>query len=665
MRRVKITGLVVAMMLGCVPGIASAANPSPPFISKAADWLTSVNYYRAMAGLPGVSEDPNMTQGATNHSCYMLYNGITHDEVPGLPGYTASGDVAGNNSNVAVSSTTSTTNRSFVELWMTGPFHAIGILRPNLQTAGYGQCENSSTPQWHSGATLNVLQGLGSRQPLTAPILFPGNGTVTSLDRFIAESPSPLQFCGWTGSAGLPVVAMMPETFSGNPTATMSGPAGPVEVCVLSKYNTSSTAQAILEFDDAVVVVPRTILSAGTYTVSLSTSARNVTWSFSVDPAAADNTGPPPSASPSAVPSGWTAITPDRFVDTRQNIGASRLLAKTIKRIKLAGRLGLPTDAVGIAANFTVVNPDGPGHLIVWNCSSPMPDVSTLNFDRGEVVANFASTPLEAGGSICVYSLVGVELVIDINGYYSATSTGSFIPMTPLRVADSREGLGIVSRMRANTTVELPMPNVPNGATGVSLNVTSVNALQEGFITVFPCGTLPITSTVNPVPGRIRPNTSLTPLSQRGSICLYTLSEVDVVVDLLGYVVQGGSMRFTPSAPFRWLDTRLQYRPEMDGGTGGNLLKSGQVVTLQIAGQRNVPASAKAVSINITAVGGTTYGHLTVYPCGQRPPTSNVNHAPGAAVANGALVSLSSSGQLCLYTLVPVAAIIDVNGWWG
>ncbi len=120
---------------------AYAANPSPAFIPPTADWLTTVNYYRAMAGVGPVVEDPAMSDGAAKHSCYMLYNGISHDEVPGLTGYTPEGDVAGNSGNVAVSSVIDTSARSHVELWMTGPFHAIGVLRPNLVSTGFGKCD--------------------------------------------------------------------------------------------------------------------------------------------------------------------------------------------------------------------------------------------------------------------------------------------------------------------------------------------------------------------------------------------------------------------------------------------------------------------------------------------------------------------------------------------
>jgi len=150
-----------------IPAVA-AAQAQPPFIGPNPDWLTTVNYYRTMGGLAPVIEDSSFSAGAYLHSCYMLQNGISHDELPGKPGYTAEGDLAGNSGNVAVTSVFNETARRHVELWMTGPFHAVGVLRPNLQRVGFGKCDNSATSPWKSGATLDVLRGSArsSRRPL-------------------------------------------------------------------------------------------------------------------------------------------------------------------------------------------------------------------------------------------------------------------------------------------------------------------------------------------------------------------------------------------------------------------------------------------------------------------------------------------------------------------
>jgi len=667
-RRPSIFAVAVAAVCSVmVVAPAQAANPTPPFISAGADWLTSVNYFRAMAALPPVVEDASLSSGAYNHSCYMLFNDIAHDEIPGAPGYTPEGDIAGNSGNVAVSSATNVTNRSFVELWMTGPFHAIGMLRPNLQRVGYGQCENASTPRWRSGATLDILRGLGPSQGIGQPILFPGDGMVTNLTQFIAESPNPVQLCGWGNSgAGLPIVAMMPENFAANPTATLTGPSGPVQTCVLSRHNTTSTAQSILSGDNAAIVMPRSALTPGVYNVAVNTSARSVTWSFTVDPAAADFTGAPPLATPTSVPSGWQPITPARFVDSRVNSGATRLLGGVPKRIKLTGRLGLPLDALAVSGNFTVANTADGGYLTIWNCSNPMPVVSTLNFLGGEAVSNAGTTPLDSSGNICAFSPVTADILIDISGFYSPAATSRFSAVVPDRVMDTRQGIGPSGRLNAGQVVELPLPAAPQGATGAMLNVTTINPDQAGFVTVYPCGELPPTSSVNPAAGDVRPNTVTTALSKSRSVCVYSNTSLDIIVDVFGYMAPSPATGFTPSAPFRWVDTRDKWNANMNFGTGGQRLGAGQTIVMQVAGQRGVPATAKSVSFNVTAAAGeANNGYITAFPCGGRPPTSNVNFSAGQAVANGAMVALSASGTLCVFASVSVHVILDVNGWWG
>ena len=270
----------VLTTLALVGAAVSLGSSSPVAAVSDGDWLGVVNTYRAMSGVAPVTANSAWSAEAVAHSCYMLQNGITHDEIPGNPGYTPGGDTAGNSGNVAVSSSVSATARNHIDLWMTGPFHAIGILRANLTSTGFGLCANSNTPTpWHSGATLDVIRGLNYGAPqATAPILFPGDGATVPLHSFITEYPNPMTLCGWTGTAGLPLIAMMPNDVS-SANATITGPNGPVPTCVLHKGNTGgdATARAILDGDNAVIVMPRTDLADGTYTVTVNTNGGNVT----------------------------------------------------------------------------------------------------------------------------------------------------------------------------------------------------------------------------------------------------------------------------------------------------------------------------------------------------------------------------------------------------
>ncbi len=647
-------------------GVESArAEAIPPFIPADAPWLTVVNYYRAMAGLGPVSEDPALSGGAANHSCYMLFNGISHDEVPGRPGYTDSGDIAGNNGNVAVSSVVGTSARSHIELWMTGPFHAIGILRPNLARVGYGQCDNADTSPWRSGATLDVLNGLTSGPRPAEPILWPGNGTTTSLTKFITESPNPLDYCGWTGGAGLPVMALMPEPVSSISVA-MSGPSGPLETCGLYSGNTSGTARALLGGDNAVVVMPRGPLEPGAYTTTVTTQARSVTWTFTVDPAAADGVQPVPTATAIGPISGYTPVTPFRFIDSRIDFGATSLTANVPKRVSVAGSAGIPPDATAISANFTIADASAPSYLTVYNCSASAPTASTLNFGVGEAVPNGAIIPLDGLGDLCLLSPVGAEIIVDITGYFRSSTGSRYTSITPNRVVDTRVGFGAAT-LPADGVIELdvrPGLGNPNGVQAVAMNVTAVQPAVDGYVTVWPCGIpRPTVSTVNQRGGAVKANIAIVDVPADGRLCFYSSSSTDLLIDLIGYFSASGH-RITPLSVTRFTDTRDLFRPSMNAGTGGARVAAGQTLVIPMAGIRGVPSSARAVSINVTAADGLAAGYLTVWPCGTMPTASTVNFVPGVAVANGAQSKLSANGELCVFASAPVHVVVDITGVW-
>ena len=667
-RQLGASFLVAVLLVFTSASSATAADPVPPFITPDAPWLTTVNYYRAMSGLAAVTENTTWSQGATNHSCYMLYNGISHDEIPGRQGYTTSGDNAGNNGNVAVSSAFGTSARSHIELWMTGPFHAIGVLRHNLRSVGFGKCDLSTTPQWRSGATLNVLNGLAATPRPSTPILFPGNGTTTNLSQFITESPNPLTFCGWTGSAGLPVIAMMPEAVT-SASASITGPNGPLQTCRIFAGNTSGTAQSILQGENAVSVIPRNPLTSGTYTVTVTTQARTVTWSFTVDPTAATGIMPIPQVVTAGAPSGYTPIAPFRFADSRLSQRITKLLPGVPKRIRVAGVAGLPTGITAISANFTVVHPTAASWLTVYNCASVAPTASTLNFGWSETVANAGIFPLSPEGDICVWSPQQTDLVFDITGHFRSTVANSYNAITPTPLIDTISGLNAPGRLAADQTVQVDVPSagvgVPSNATAVAINVTGIAADSTGFITTYSCDiSRPNVSSVNPLPNLVKQNFAIVPMSASGDLCFYTFTGVHMRVDVLGYFTGGGAGTIVPTSPTRVTDTRDQYRPLMNLGTAGDSIAANQTYTLQLAGQRGISGSAKAVSINFTVVYPEGYGTVTVWGCGTEPNVDSVSFITNKTVANGVQVKLSANGEICVRSTKPTHIVIDVTGWW-
>ena len=78
-----------------------------------------------------------------------------------------------------------------------------------------------------------------------------------------------------------------------------------------------------------------------------------------------------------------------------------------------------------------------------------------------------------------------------------------------------------------------------------------------------------------------------------------------------------------------------------------------------------MPAGAKSVLVNVTAVGPDGDGYLTVHPCGAVPGSSNLNFRVGQVLANLAVTALDASGRACFTSSVATDLIVDVVGWLG
>ncbi|MGA7758712.1 MAG: hypothetical protein WCA57_12805, partial [Ilumatobacteraceae bacterium] len=116
--------------------------------------------------------------------------------------------------------------------------------------------------------------------------------------------------------------------------------------------------------------------------------------------------------------------------------------------------------------------------------------------------------------------------------------------LNPVRLADTRagwvaadglyEGTGPVS---GGQFVQVPVAGrggVPADATAVVANVTIADPVAGGYATVYPCGTVPFTSSVNYSTGENVANELFATLSPTGTICVYTSATANVIVDVAG-----------------------------------------------------------------------------------------------------------------------------------
>jgi len=117
-------------------------------------------------------------------------------------------------------------------------------------------------------------------------------------------------------------------------------------------------------------------------------------------------------------------------------------------------------------------------------------------------------------------------------------------------------------------------------------------------------------------------------------------------------------------APARLADTRPDGNTVDGAAARSGVVQAGTALELQIGGRAGVAGNAAAATLNVTAVGATAPGFLTVYPCDQaRPGTSNVNYFAGTVHSNGVFTGLDGGGKACVFALTDVHVIVDVNGW--
>ena len=247
---------------------------------------------------------------------------------------------------------------------------------------------------------------------------------------------------------------------------------------------------------------------------------------------------------------------------------------------------------------------------------------------------------------------------------------GTMRPVNPTRVFDTRNGEGgvPVRKVGGDYVLRVQMTGrngVPaTGVSAVSLNVTVTGATGEGYVTVFPCGDRPEASNLNYRAGQTTPNAVIASLSSTGEVCFYSFAPVDLIADLNGALLDGNGFR--PISPFRIADTRHGWGANIPRAKVGNMTESGTPLEVPILGFGPVPSSGvSAIALNVTITNSEAPdegGYATVYPCGTRPNTSNLNFFAGENVPNAVISPLSSNGSICVFVYGRADVIVDVNG---
>jgi len=121
---------------------------------------------------------------------------------------------------------------------------------------------------------------------------------------------------------------------------------------------------------------------------------------------------------------------PRRVVDTRGGVGAPPAPVGATDGtapaliIDMVTAAGLPDGAAVAVVNVTAANTTTSavgGYVSLYPCATAAatpPNVSTLNFSSGDIVANSALVRLDSG-RMCVYSYGTTDVIIDLAGWFT------------------------------------------------------------------------------------------------------------------------------------------------------------------------------------------------------------------------------------------------------
>ena len=138
-----------------------------------------------------------------------------------------------------------------------------------------------------------------------------------------------------------------------------------------------------------------------------------------------------------------------------------------------------------------------------------------------------------------------------VNAVVSSGERSVFVPVSPIRVLDTRDSTEIANgtrRLVVEGQITLADGSssvvVPSAASAVAINVTATSTRKNGaygFVTVFPCVSdgdgVPNASSLNFETGVDIANALSVSTSANGSICMYVYGTADLIVDVAGYYV--------------------------------------------------------------------------------------------------------------------------------
>ncbi len=215
--------------------------------------------------------------------------------------------------------------------------------------------------------------------------------------------------------------------------------------------------------------------------------------------------------------------TPDRLADTRATGRVDEVVVP------------VPPGASAVAVNLTATRAAQRGFLSAYPCGAAG-GAANLNFRPGSAWSASAIVNVSAADTICVSSNVSSDVIVDITGTFAAGSGLRYVPVSPTRMLDTRDGTGGWFPIHgADQTIGTRV--APASAQAVTGTVTMVRPLSRGYVTADACGDDAPTSSANAAAGAVVANSVTLGVTDTGRLCLRTSSTGQTLFDTTGWWV--------------------------------------------------------------------------------------------------------------------------------
>ncbi|MBR7831716.1 PKD domain-containing protein [Actinospica durhamensis] len=252
---------------------------------------------------------------------------------------------------------------------------------------------------------------------------------------------------------------------------------------------------------------------------------------------------------------GYGSVTPTRILDTRHDTGGAGGRVAGGKTIKLKLPSSVPTGATAIVLNVTAVAPSKAGVISVFP-DGTTPNASNLNFPASENLPNLVIVAVPADRTIDFKNggSGAVDILGDLDGYFSDSATSKFVPYYPTRLFDTRKYGGALDPFYYESYTMAYALQVPVAALTASLyNVTVTAPTASGYVSVVPdpIKNLPSVSNLNFSKGQTIANGVLAPMTNGVQDYLNgsPSGSIQLISDFFGYFAKPLATTAPPSSP--------------------------------------------------------------------------------------------------------------------